>query len=153
MAPHDEDLQRLKLRASKQLERLELKARLAKSTPAAFAMTGAAIQKAIAANTGLTQKAVKGVFTELQTIAFTEVAKTGKFVIPKLVVLKLTMKKARLSRWRVIEGLWHGRFREVTWNDAKPAKKVVKAFALKPLKDNVNAFAAKALRIDDIFVL
>merc|ERR1711977_631247 len=94
------------------------------------AMTGGDIQKAIAAKTGLKPKDVKGVFSELQTIAYKEVAKTEKFVIPQLVMLKLKQKPATKAGKRMMFG------KEVKVA-AKPAKKVVKAFAAKALKDSI----------------
>ena len=53
------------------------------------------LKTTIAEKTGLKSKDVKGVFGELQTIAYSEVAKSEKFVIPQLVALKLKHKPAR----------------------------------------------------------
>jgi nucleoid DNA-binding protein len=94
------------------------------------AMTGGDIQKTIAQKTGLKAKDVKGVFGELQTIAYGEVAKTEKFVIPQLVMLKLKHKKATKAGTREMFG-------KVMKMAAKPAKKIVKAFPAKPLKDSI----------------
>merc|ERR1712080_201598 len=94
------------------------------------AMTGGDTQKNIAQKTGLKPKDVKGVFSELQTIAYNEVAKIEKFVIPQLVMLKLKHKPATKAGKRMMFG------KEVKVA-AKPAKKVVKAFAAKALKDSV----------------
>merc|ERR1711988_2029956 len=60
----------------------------------AKAMAGGVIVKTIAEKTGLKAKEVKGIFSELQTIAYAEVSKTEKFVIPQLVMLKLKHKAA-----------------------------------------------------------
>merc|ERR1719458_1296418 len=94
------------------------------------AMSGGEMMKTIAEKTGLKAKDVKGVFSELQTIAFAEVAKTEKFVIPQLVMLKLRHKKATKAGVREMFG-------KKVKVAAKPAKKVVKAFPAKALKDSV----------------
>merc|ERR1712046_193092 len=102
-------------------------------------------------------KDVKGVFAALRTIAYPEVKKTEKFVIPQLTTLKLKHKPARKAGTKVMFG------KEVKVA-AKPASKVVKAFPAKALKDSkvmfgkevkgaakpaskvVKAFPAKALK-------
>merc|ERR1711881_644857 len=89
------------------------------------AMPASVIVKTIAEKTGLKSKDVKGVFGELQTIAYAEVAKTEKFVIPQLVMLKLKHKKATKAGTREMFG-------KVMKVAAKPAKKIVKAFPAKP---------------------
>merc|ERR1719201_1420008 len=94
------------------------------------AMTGGDIQKAIAEKTGLKSKEIKGVFSELQTIAYKEVAKTEKFVIPQLVMLKLKHKPATKAGKRMMFG------KEVKVA-AKKARKVIKAFPAKALKDSI----------------
>merc|ERR1712167_219360 len=93
-------------------------------------MAGGAIMKTIAEKTGLKAKEVKGVFSELQTIAYAEVSKTEKFVIPQLVMLKLKHKPATKAGVRTMFG------KEVKVA-AKPAKRIVKAFPAKPLKDSI----------------
>merc|ERR1712118_378532 len=94
------------------------------------AMTGTDIVKTISEKTGLKSKEIKGVFSELQTIAYKEVAKTEKFVIPQLVMLKLKHKPATRAGKRVMFG------KEVKVA-AKPARKIVKAFPAKSLKDSI----------------
>ena len=94
------------------------------------AMASSAIVKTIAEKTGLKAKVVKGVFGELQTIAFAEVKKTEKFVIPQLVMLKLKHKPATKAGVRTM----FGKEMKVA---AKPAKKIVKAFPAKALKDSI----------------
>merc|ERR550514_2659283 len=94
------------------------------------AMTGGGIVAAIAGKTGLKPKDVKGIFSELNAIAYKEVAKTEKFVIPQLVTLKLKHKPATKAGKRMMFG------KEVKVA-AKPAKKVVKAFPAKALKDSI----------------
>merc|ERR1719463_768509 len=94
------------------------------------AMAASVIMKTIAEKTGLKSKVVKDVFSELQTIAYAEVAKTEKFVIPQLVMLKLKHKPATKAGVKTMFG------KEVKVA-AKPAKKVVKAFPAKALKDSI----------------
>merc|ERR1719424_758177 len=90
----------------------------------ARAMTQGDLTKKIAESTQLKTKDVKGVFAALQTIAYAEVKKTEKFVIPQLTTLKLKHKPARKAGKRVKVA-------------AKPASKVVKAFPAKALKDSI----------------
>merc|ERR1719337_771084 len=85
------------------------------------AMTGTDIVKGIAEKTELKPAVVKGVFAALQTLAYAEVKKTEKFVIPHLVMLKLKHKPATKAGVKTMFG------KEVKVA-AKPAKKVVKAF-------------------------
>merc|ERR1712118_215053 len=96
----------------------------------ARAMTGGDLTKKIAESTELKTKDVKGVFAALQTIAYAEVKKTEKFVIPQLTTLKLKHKPARKAGKRVMFG------KEVKVA-AKPASKVVKVFPAKALKDSI----------------
>merc|ERR1719310_2663159 len=56
--------------------------------------------------------------------------KTEKFVIPQLVMLKLKHKKATKAGMREMFG-------KMVKVAAKPAKKIVKAFPAKPLKDSI----------------
>merc|ERR1711959_374852 len=93
-------------------------------------MAGGVIVETIAEKTGLKSKDVKGIFSELQTIAYNEVAKTEKFVIPQLVMLKLKHKPATKAGVKTM----FGKEMKVA---AKPAKKVVKAFPAKALKDSI----------------
>merc|ERR1739847_50481 len=96
----------------------------------ARAMTGGDLTKKIAESTQLKNKDVKGVFAALRTIAYAEVKKTEKFVIPQLTTLKLKHKPARKAGTKVMFG------KEVKVA-AKPASKVVKAFPAKALKDSI----------------
>merc|ERR1712216_502774 len=96
----------------------------------ARAMTGGDITKKIAESTELKTKDVKGVFAALRTIAYAEVKKTEKFVIPQLTTLKLKHKPARKAGTKVMFG------KEVKVA-ANPASKVVKAFPAKALKDSI----------------
>ena len=83
----------------------------------------------IAESTQLKPKKVRQVFAALRTIAYAEVKKTKKFVIPKLLTLELKHKPARKAGTKVIFG------REVKVA-AKPASKVVRALPAKALKDS-----------------
>merc|ERR1719353_2057144 len=94
------------------------------------AMTGGGIVGAIAEKTGLKTKDVKGVFAELNSIAYKEVKSTHKFVIPQLVMLKLKHKPATKAGKRMMFG------KEVKVA-AKKARKVIKAFPAKALKDTI----------------
>ena len=94
------------------------------------AMTGGAVAQKIAEATHLKPKDVKGVLAALNTIAYAEVKKTEKFAIPQLVMLKLKHKPARKAGKRLMFG------KEVKVA-AKPASKVVKAFAASALKKSV----------------
>merc|ERR1711937_819426 len=96
----------------------------------ARAMTGGDLTKKIAESTQLKNKEVKGVFAALRTIAYAEVKKTEKFVIPQVTTLKLKHKPARKAGTKMMFG------NEVKVA-AKPASKVVKAFPAKALKDSI----------------
>ena len=93
-------------------------------------MTGGVLTKKIAESTQLKTKDVRGVFAALRTIAYAEVKKTKKFVIPKLLTLELKHKPARKAGTKVMFG------REVKVA-AKPASKVVRALPAKALKDSI----------------
>merc|ERR1712146_728632 len=93
----------------------------------AKAMTGGALIAAISSKTGQKAKDVRSVFTTLSGIATSEVSKTGKFVIPQVVMLKLKHKAARPAGKRMMFG------KEVKVA-AKKASKVVKAFPVAALK-------------------
>merc|ERR1712054_538934 len=96
----------------------------------ARAMSQGDLSKKIAESAGLKPKEVKGVLAALTTIATAEVKKTEKFVIPQVCMLKLKHKPARKAGTRLMSG-------EVKKVAAKPATKVVKAFAAKALKDSI----------------
>merc|ERR1712139_360028 len=96
----------------------------------ARAMSQGDLNKKIAESTQLKPKEVKGVLAALQTIAYAEVKKTEKFVIPQLAMLKLKHKPARKAGKKIMFG------KEVKVA-AKPASKVVKAFPAKALKDSI----------------
>ena len=92
--------------------------------------------KAIAARTGLQQKQVRKIFDELRIIASSQVATFGTFVVPKLVIIKLKQKQAKRSQQKNIEGLIT-MYRSVQV-PAQPAKKVIKVFPAKALKNSIS---------------
>merc|ERR1719158_1862500 len=94
------------------------------------AMTGGALTAKIAEKTELKPKEVKSVLSALNDVAYGEVKKTEKFTIPQLCMLKLKHKPARKAGKKMMFG------KEVKVA-AKPATKVVKAFAAKALKDSI----------------
>merc|ERR1712078_661423 len=96
----------------------------------AKAMSQGDLTKKIAESAGLKPKDVKGVLVALAAIATAEVKKTEKFVIPQVAMLKLKHKPARKAGKKIMFG------KEVKVA-AKPATKVVKAFAAKAIKDSV----------------
>jgi len=97
-----------------------------KSAPA---MTVSAIIKNLSDKSGLKTKEVKAVLEGLETLAYSEVKK-GKFTIPKICMLKLRTKKAVKAGKREIFG-------KMMHVKARPAKKVVKAFPVKAIKDSI----------------
>ena len=98
-----------------------------KAMKTAKAMTAGGIVGAIASETELKPAAVRNVLHSLQGLAKQEVAKTGKFVIPQTVMLKLKHKPAKPAGKRMMFG------KEVVVK-AKKASKIVKAFPAAALK-------------------
>merc|ERR1711985_175267 len=96
----------------------------------ARAMTAGALTAKMGESAGLKPKDVKAVLAALTAVATAEVKKTEKFVIPQVCMLKLKHKPARKAGKRLMFG------KEVKVA-AKPATKVVKAFAAKALKDSI----------------
>ena len=101
-----------------------------KAMKAAMKATKTKAMMAIAEQTELKPKSVKAVFGALVEIANAEVKKTEKFAIPHLVTLKLKHKPATKAGKRMMFG------KEVKVA-AKPARKIVKAFPAKALKDSI----------------
>merc|ERR1711884_719794 len=91
------------------------------------AMSQSGITAAIAAATGLKAADCKKALASLAAVATTEVKSTGKFTIPGLAMLKLKTKPATKAGKREMFG-------KVVVVKAKPAKKIVKAFAVAALK-------------------
>merc|ERR1712241_1146772 len=97
---------------------------------AAKAMSQSGVVAAIAAGTGLKAADCKKALASLAAVATKEVKSTGKFTIPGLAMLKLKTKPATKAGKREMFG-------KVVVVKAKPAKKIVKAFAVSALKKSV----------------
>merc|ERR1719426_194896 len=94
------------------------------------AMTKGAMTKALATEHGLKQKACSEVINSVVAIATQEVKKNGVFTVPGLCRLKTRMKPATKAGVRVMFG------KEMKVK-AKPAKTIVKAFAVAALKKQI----------------
>lgn len=101
---------------------------------AAKAMTKTEVYNALAESTGLSKKEVGGVFDALADLIGQELGKKGpgQFTVPGLLKLKTRVKPA------VPAGMRYDPFqKEERMMPAKPAKTMVRATALKKLKDMV----------------
>merc|ERR1711982_101775 len=94
----------------------------------AKAMAKGALVRAIAEPNDLKSSQVSGILNSLATIGAKETKKAGIFAVPGLCRIKTRRKKATKACTREI----FGEMRKVK---AKPAKTVVKAFAVAALKD------------------
>ena len=94
------------------------------------AMSKGALTKALATEHGLKQKACSELINSVVAIATQEVKKTGVFTIPGICRLKTRMKPATKAGMRVMFG------KEMKVK-AKPAKTIVKAFAVAALKKQI----------------
>merc|ERR1711948_112127 len=111
--------------------RLAMLPKAMKATPkAAKSMTKSGIAKSLATSCELKQKVCTKVINALADIATKEVTKTGVFSLPGLCRLKTRTKPATKAGKREIFG-------KMCIVKAKPAKKVVKAFVAKALKDSI----------------
>merc|ERR1719238_2575041 len=97
---------------------------------AAKAMTKGAMVKDIATEHGLKTKEVSQVFDSLAAIATKEVKKTGIFTIPGLCRIKSRNKPATKAGVRMAFG-------QEMKVKAKPARTIVKAFAVASLKKQI----------------
>ncbi len=102
---------------------------------AAGRMTKAQIITEVSEKTKLTKKEVGGVFEELTGLVARQLGKKGPgiFVLPGLLKLRVVHKPATKER----EGINPFTGQKTTFK-AKPARKVVRASALKALKDMVQ---------------
>merc|ERR1712066_82181 len=100
------------------------------ATKSARSMTWGAIAKALATSCELKTKQCTAVMKSLSELASKEVAKTGVFAFPGLFRLKTRTKPATKAGKREVFG-------KVVMVKAKPARKVVKAFPVKALKDSI----------------
>jgi nucleoid DNA-binding protein len=94
------------------------------------AMTKTALVQAISAEMGMKSKVCKQVVENLAGIATEQVKSMGKFTLPGLFRIKTRVKPATKAGKRMAFG------KEVKVK-AKPARTIVKAFAVKALKDSV----------------
>merc|ERR1712046_405717 len=93
-------------------------------------MTKGAIADSLAAALALKRVQCTKILDHLSEIGATEVKKTGKFVLPGLVMIKTRIKPATKAGKREIFG-------KVVNVKAMKERKVVKAFALSALKQSV----------------
>merc|ERR1711988_1180648 len=94
------------------------------------AMTKGAMMKDIATEHGLKSKEVSQVFDSLAAIATKEVKKNGVFTLPGLCRIKTRVKPATNAGVRMMFG-------QEAKVKAKPARTVVKAFAVASLKKQI----------------
>merc|ERR1712134_15433 len=93
----------------------------------AASMGKGAIAEALATETGLKKSQCSKVMGVLADVAQTQVKKAGKFVVPGVCMVKTRVKPATKAGKKLMFG------KEVVVK-AKPAKTVVKAFAVAALK-------------------
>ena len=98
-------------------------------------MTKAGITNEIAEKTGLTKKQVSSVFDEFAIVIERHIKKRspGQFKLPGLMKIEVKRKPATRAR----KGI-NPFTREETVFKAKPARRVVKVYALKALRDMSN---------------
>merc|ERR1719267_499284 len=101
-----------------------------KKAVSAKSLTKGAIADALATESGLKKSQCSQLLDSFASLATSEVKKAGKFVIPGLCMIKTRMKPATKAGKKMIFG------KEVKVK-AKPAKTVVKAFAVAALKSQV----------------
>merc|ERR1712139_722616 len=94
------------------------------------AMTKGALLKIIATENEMKTKDCSNILNSLVTVATKEVKKTGVFTIPGICRIKTRVKPATKAGVRMM----FGEERKVK---AKPAKTVVKAFAVAALKQQI----------------
>merc|ERR1712187_24061 len=101
-----------------------------KTMKSAKSMTKGAIAEALATSCELKKSVCAKFIGSLADLASKEVAKTDIFMLPGLCRLKTRTKPATKAGKREVFG-------KVVMVKAKPARKVVKAFPAKALKDSV----------------
>jgi len=84
----------------------------------------------LAAGAGLKKSECSKILDSIAQIATTEVKKVGKFTLPGVCMIKTRKKPATKAGKKMIFG-------KLTVVKAKPAKTVVKAFAVAALKKNI----------------
>merc|ERR1711953_966208 len=110
--------------------RQPLLVRMAPMKQTAKAMGKGAIAEALANECELKKSVCMKVIGSLAEIASTEVSKTGIFTVPGLCRIKTRTKPATKAGKREVFG-------KVVMVKAKPARKVVKAYPVKALKDSI----------------
>jgi len=95
-------------------------------------MTKSEFINALAEKTGMNRKQVTATMETLSAIAVEQLSRHGEFVLPGLVKLSVATKPATPER----EGI-NPFTKQPTIFKAKPARKVVKAYPVKALKDAV----------------
>merc|ERR1719152_335206 len=105
-----------------------MKAMKAKAVSKGATMTKSAVFESLASKSGVGKKECKAVMGALEELVPEALKKSGKITIPGLTMIKLRLKPARKAGTRIAFG------KEIKVK-AAPAKKVVKAFAAKALKD------------------
>ena len=93
-------------------------------------MSKGAIAQALAESCELKKSVCSGVIDSLAELATKEVTKTGVFAVPGLCRLKTRTKPATKAGKREIFG-------KMCVVKAKPARKIVKAFPAKAIKDSL----------------
>ena len=101
----------------------------------AKALTKAQLCKQLADQSGLTPKEIGGILTSLADLCTEQLKAVGGFTIPDLVKLTLLTKPATPEQKNVPNPFKKGEFMD---RPAKPARNVVKARILKPLKDKAS---------------
>merc|ERR1712110_222983 len=101
-----------------------------KAMKAVTSMGKGAIAEALATETGLKKSQCSKVMGVLADVAQTQVKKAGKFVVPGVCMVKTRVKPATKAGKRLMFG------KEVVVK-AKPAKTVVKAYAVAAIKQAV----------------
>jgi nucleoid DNA-binding protein len=103
-----------------------------KAAPAPKAPTKSEIMAQMSTDTGISKKDAGGVLASISGMMGKSLKKTGVFVIPGLMKVKVITKPATKAR----KGVNPFTGAEMMFK-AKPARKVVKVLALKALKDMV----------------
>merc|ERR1712060_238388 len=103
---------------------------MGKTMKSAKSMTKGAIADALATSCELKKSVCAKMINSLAELATQEVSKTGVFSLPGLCRLKPRTKPATKAGKREVFG-------KVVMVKAKPARKIVKAFPAKALKDSI----------------
>merc|ERR1711874_33280 len=101
-----------------------------KGMKAAKAMTKGALAQALADETEMKRSEVSKIIDSLASVATAQVKKAGKFTVPGLCMIKTRVKPATKAGKREMFG-------KTVVVKAKPAKTVVKAFAVAALKKQI----------------